>query len=89
MVACECVRAQFCQRLNCFLFFLFAAVVGVLYFHCTRVRVRSRACVCVIIFVSAYKQFFKFTIVCVIYFVADARAIFVGAYNYILFYFRC
>ena len=75
-------------------FFFVSAVVDVLYFYCVRVRVRSRACACVVIFVSACNSFFflssaKFAIVRVIYFVVDARAIFVSAYNFVLFFPRC
>ena len=42
--------------------------------------------VCALLFCERLQQFFKFTIVCVIYFVADARAIFVGAYIIMFFF---
>ena len=86
LVACECVRAQCCERLNYVLFFLLLPLlVCYIFIVCAYVWDRVPVCVSLFLWAPATGFFFKFTIVRVIYFVADARAIFVSAYNFVLF----
>ena len=90
VVACECVYAQLCERLNCVLF-VFLLPLLMCYTFIARVRVRSRACTCVIIFVSACNRLFLFfslpSLVC--YMLLWMHAQFLWAPTILFFFYHC